>query len=486
MKFKVAAKTDVGLVRTNNEDNFQVASDLTQPIMSWVNNEVCDLGEKGALLVVADGMGGMNAGEVASEIAIKTVKEFFTPDNITADVMKNNASIERYMNEAITAADCRIKEEAKSNPETKGMGTTIVIGWILGNRLFVSWCGDSRAYIFNPESGLTQISKDHSYVQALVDKGALSKEDAFDFPESNIITRCLSDSSSKAKPENLKNPYQLKDHDIVMLCTDGLNGMIRDNEIEEIMENDTSDLNKMLDDLIQGAKDAEGSDNITICLCEVLEGGAKAPLANDNSNNDDTPVASIETTQDKAKKKNKFPMVLMSACAVAFIIGVVWIFIPKGGITTDVAQQDSTTQDETLIPFDTPGEGDVTPGVDESVKQPETSVKNPENTEVKPEENEAESKPDNHQEATTDQTLTPIESVADPEPQEDVLTPVGQPQVKEQPENDNTPKYETYTVKKGDSYYSLAKKYNIKVEELQKINDNRPLKIGDKIKVIRR
>ena len=79
IKFKIAAKTDVGLERSNNEDNFQASSDLLITPMRWVNNEICQLGEKGALLVVADGMGGMNAGEVASQIAIDTVREEFSP-----------------------------------------------------------------------------------------------------------------------------------------------------------------------------------------------------------------------------------------------------------------------------------------------------------------------------------------------------------------------------------------------------------------------
>ena len=127
----MAAKTDVGLVRDNNEDNFQVAADLASGTMRWVNNEVCSLGEKGALLVVADGMGGMNAGEVASGLAIETVKEYFAPQNITAEVMKNRFSIEKFMNSAIIAADERIKQEGKEHPESRGMGTTIVIAWIL-------------------------------------------------------------------------------------------------------------------------------------------------------------------------------------------------------------------------------------------------------------------------------------------------------------------------------------------------------------------
>lgn len=271
-KFRIAAKTDVGLVRQNNEDNFQASSDLNCFPMRWVNNEICSLSEKGALLVVADGMGGMNAGEVASEIAIETVKEFFLPENITDEVVKSRYTIEKFMNSAIEEADARIKMEAKNNPESRGMGTTIVIGWIFDNKLYVSWCGDSRAYVYNPKAGLHQISKDHSYVQSLVDKGAITKEDAFDYPESNIITRCLCDSSTKAKPESLLSPYEVCKDDIIILCTDGLSGMIRDNEIENIIRNNEHDMDSCTDCLIQAACDAEGSDNITICVAQILQG----------------------------------------------------------------------------------------------------------------------------------------------------------------------------------------------------------------------
>lgn len=272
IKFRVAAKTDVGLVRQNNEDNFQVSADLSVAPMRWVNNEICSLGDKGLLLVVADGMGGMNAGEVASEIAIEVVREAFAPENLTDEILKDRYTIERFMNSVIVDADKQIKQEAKNNPETRGMGTTIVIAWVLYGVLYLSWCGDSRAYVYNPQAGLHQISKDHSFVQSLVDKGAISKEDAFDYPESNIITRCLSDSSQKAKPESLLQPYNVCDNDIILLCTDGLSGMIRDNEIEDIIRSNEHDMDVCSDELIRGACDAEGSDNITLCVCQILSG----------------------------------------------------------------------------------------------------------------------------------------------------------------------------------------------------------------------
>lgn len=273
IKFKIAAKTDVGLERTNNEDNFQAASDLQVVPMKWVNNEICQLGDKGALLVVADGMGGMNAGEVASQIAIDTVRKEFAPANITHDITKSRYAIEKFMNEVVVKADAMIKDVSRKRPETHGMGTTIVIAWLLENHLYVSWCGDSRAYVYNPQTGLHRLSKDHSYVQQLIDEGKLTEDEAFDYPESNIITRCLCDAKQKAKPECLSNPYPLCNNDVILLCTDGLCGMIRDDEILNIMQSFNSDLNVLADNLVHAALQASGADNCTVCLCQIISGG---------------------------------------------------------------------------------------------------------------------------------------------------------------------------------------------------------------------
>lgn len=354
IKIRIAAKTDVGLERTNNEDNFQVASDLSSGQMRWVNNEICSLGDKGTLLVVADGMGGMNAGEVASELAINAVREAFSSDKLTADVMKNRFSIEKFMNTVIINADADIKAYARKNPESRGMGTTIVIAWLLDNKLYVSWCGDSRAYVYNPQAGLHQISKDHSFVQSLVDKGAIDQEDAFDYPDSNIVTRSLGDSSTKAKPESLLKPYELCDNDIILLCTDGLSGMIRNSEMENVIRANEHNMDLCADELIRAACAAEGSDNITVCMCQILQGaGICNPqvfeeydkrLAGPQGNKGFS--TKIITVDDKGKRK------IWMLCA--FIILVVGVFSgmfmhnkfypPKEDIA--VADSDSVVNDK--------------------------------------------------------------------------------------------------------------------------------------------
>lgn len=277
IRFRIAAKTDVGCVRTNNEDNFQAAADLSQQPMRWINNESYDLGPKGALLVVADGMGGMNAGEVASEIAISTIRERFAPERLTDEVTRDRRSIERYMRDTVIEADRRIK--ASSNAETRGMGTTVVMAWLLDGKCYICWCGDSRAYIYNQANGLFQISKDHSYVQGLVDEGQISEEDAFDFPDSNIITRCLCDAKAAADPEVLDNPQPLCNGDIILLCSDGLSGMLRDRDMQQIIKAHTDNMDVCIDELIAAALRAGGNDNVTVAVAQIEQGGATATPA---------------------------------------------------------------------------------------------------------------------------------------------------------------------------------------------------------------
>lgn len=340
IRFRIAAKTDVGLERSNNEDNFQVSANLDEAPMKWVNNEEYSLGRKGALLVVADGMGGMNAGEVASEIAINTIRECFSPDKITDEIVKTRFTIEKYMKGVIVEADKRIREFAKENPESRGMGTTIVIAWLFDGNLYVSWCGDSRAYIYNPTTGLFQISKDHSYVQELVDAGKISKEDAFDFPDSNIITRSLSDSSPKANPDCLLMPQKLCDNDIILLCSDGLNGMIRDQEIESIISANQGNMTECVDSLINAALDAAGADNCTVAVCQILSGGDKSSI-------DRIPSYSIsndggESPKD-SKRKHKLWIPLLIVLLSLAIGGSLYYFLQESKWqASGIAPVDST------------------------------------------------------------------------------------------------------------------------------------------------
>ena len=266
---RLTAATDVGRVRTNNEDNFILNKDLSQPdwFLPEKESQPIQLSQDGCLLAVADGMGGLNAGEVASEIAISTVKDLFSSVNLSK-ISKSDKSIEKYMRKCVTTADEEIKKRVKTNPETSGMGTTLIFTWICDNKAHVLWCGDSRGYIFNPMSGLRRITKDHSYVQQLIDEGKLDPKLAFDHPDSNIITRCLGDFNGKAIPDYCS--IELQPGDFIMLCSDGLCGLCRDEEIQQIFRENSGDLEQCKNELISHAMDAGGYDNCTLTLCEIV------------------------------------------------------------------------------------------------------------------------------------------------------------------------------------------------------------------------
>lgn len=267
VKIKLAAGTNVGLIRQNNEDNFVVSSDLSTS--EWLIPQAgpyADLGEFGALLVVADGMGGANAGEVASAIAVETIQEKFTSEQLK-DVNNDDKDIQEFMKEVVKQADLNIYNHSKEDVSTRGMGTTIVMAWILGDKAYVCWCGDSRCYVLNKQHGLIQLSKDHSYVQELVDKGQLNPELMHDHPLSNVITRCLGDVEKRAEPET--RIYQLHNGDIIMLCSDGLCGICHDDVILDTMIKYHEDPMECKNELISVALSAGGYDNVTIALANI-------------------------------------------------------------------------------------------------------------------------------------------------------------------------------------------------------------------------
>ena len=269
IKFIMAARCE-SAGRPNNEDNFQLADNLADNQWSFKTDNEVNLGNKGALLIVCDGMGGMNAGEVASQIAVETVKDWFASERLTDEVTATSENIILHIQNTIIAADAQIKEEGKKDSKKEGMGSTIVLAWLIDQSVYIGWCGDSRAYLFNPAVGLKRLSHDHSYVQNLVDSGQLSEELAFNHPNGNIITKSLGDIYQTAEPDVAVFP--LHDGDIIMLCSDGLNGVLRDQTIEVLMRTNTEKMASCRDALWDAARDAGWYDNVTIGLCKIVSG----------------------------------------------------------------------------------------------------------------------------------------------------------------------------------------------------------------------
>lgn len=267
--FRVTAGTDVGLVRTNNEDNFILNVDLSQP--SWfLPSDITKpilLGDVGCVMAVADGMGGANCGEVASALAVDHIRQSFSSADLGSIIQSDYAIID-FLKGVVVSADAVIKQHAATHAESRGMGTTLVMGWMIGHSLHLVWCGDSRAYVFNPAKGLTRLSRDHSRVQQYVDQGLISADEAFGHIESNIITRCLGDIPQKAEPDYLI--YSLQPTDTILLCTDGLSAYCPDSEIEQVMTKTNTDINACRNELVAHALNAGGFDNVTVSVLSFV------------------------------------------------------------------------------------------------------------------------------------------------------------------------------------------------------------------------
>lgn len=337
-QFKLAARTDAAgkysptAPLEGNEDNMFVDKDLSNEQQgAFTADEIVDLSDKGCLMVVADGMGGMNAGEVASAIAIQTVMDYFKSDKLTDSVLRDTKTRIRYLENVVVAADAAIKVDASQNPDHEGMGSTIILAWLCKGEVCLTWCGDSRAYLFRPSVGLKQVSKDHSYVQDLIDAGKITEVEAFDHPYSNIITRSLGDPEKKAKPESLSFPVYRGD--IIMLCSDGLSGVLRDHKtfvdgqrvdsenLEDIIRENRSSLAECRDFLFDAAQRNEWYDNVTAILCEIVEG----EVLPEDLESPFKPAA--EGTSNPSSSTVKKSHITISKKTLPFIIGIALILL---------------------------------------------------------------------------------------------------------------------------------------------------------------
>lgn len=267
--FRLFAGTDVGL-RDNNEDNFTVCPDLNSS--KWIvpadHQRAFPLAERGCLLVVADGMGGQNAGEVASAIAVDTVQQMFSPQYLTDKLLSKPSNIKAFLRKVIATADENVKAYSETHPEAEGLGSTIIMAWVIGGKAYIAWLGDSRAYAVMPGKSISRLSRDHSYVQQLVDKGQLTEIEAMNHPNSNIITRSLGDNSQTAKAD--VEEISLEEGLIILLCSDGLCGVCTDNMIYRVMEDHADNLQECKEQLTKMALDHGGSDNITIAMLQIV------------------------------------------------------------------------------------------------------------------------------------------------------------------------------------------------------------------------
>lgn len=238
---QVFAKTDIGKARKTNEDFFYVSEPE----------------DKIQLFILADGMGGYSAGEVASQMAVKTVKEY-----IYKHFEKNNDTQEKIENlliDSIEYANNVIYKKAESKKELNGMGTTLDVCLIYNNKVYIGHVGDSRVYRIRKDF-MRKLTKDHSYVQTLIEDGKITKEEAFNHPKKNMLTKALG-CMEKIEPDVYTKTF-IKD-DIILMSSDGLTNMVREDEISNIIKQDKENATE---NLVKRANDNGGYDNITVVI----------------------------------------------------------------------------------------------------------------------------------------------------------------------------------------------------------------------------
>lgn len=237
---KAFSITDVGMVRQVNQD--------------YVYTSEKPLGNLPNLFVVADGMGGHQAGDYASKYTVEVLQKELREST--------EKDIEKALVSAIKKANKEIIKKADSDEHLKGMGTTVVAATIVDQMLYFANVGDSRLYLIN--QGITQLSKDHSLVEEMVRLGGIKPEEAKNHPDKNIITRAI---GAKENVEVDFYEHRLKRGDIILMCTDGLSNMVDDDELFHIVQG-ARDIVEAGTTLVEAAKENGGTDNIGIVLAE--------------------------------------------------------------------------------------------------------------------------------------------------------------------------------------------------------------------------
>lgn len=247
LDISVGARTDLGLVRDNNEDKFEVF-EPEEPEM---------LAIKGALYAVADGMGGHASGQIASELALKTIVKSYYGDT--------NDDVSESLKTAFQRANTYIYDTSQLIIERNGMGTTCTAFVLRNDTMFMAHVGDSRLYRIR-NGQITQVSEDHSWVAEQVKRGSLTKEEAEMSPFRNVITRSLG-SVPDVEVDTLSEP--IRKDDILILCSDGLSGYTRDDEILDIASSRSPSVAALK--LVDRACSNGGGDNVTVVIAALRD-----------------------------------------------------------------------------------------------------------------------------------------------------------------------------------------------------------------------
>jgi serine/threonine protein phosphatase PrpC len=271
VRVSVFGKTDLGLTREHNEDTFLVADLSSGQANLQPEVRSHEVGPRGSLFMVADGMGGAAAGELASAMATDSIYRHLS----TAWAEDTEVSAARFayrMKEAVELANQQIYAYAREHPDVRGMGTTVTAAGIFGDELYLTQIGDSRGYLIR--NGETfQLTRDQSLTQRLVDAGELTEEEAEQSERRNIILQALGpDPRVKVDLSRQK----LRREDILILCSDGLSGVVKREELSQIVA-DTADLPSLCSALIDLANERGGPDNVTVVAARFEGDGLPEP-----------------------------------------------------------------------------------------------------------------------------------------------------------------------------------------------------------------
>jgi protein phosphatase len=291
----VFSVTDVGLVRKANEDNCYAAET-----------------PNGFLFAVCDGMGGHVGGARASAIAVNSIVKFLTKEHY--------AAVGQALEDALNYANRQILRVASEEPELKGMGTTACILLLRDDRAYFAHIGDSRIYLYcSKQQKLHRLTKDHSVVQGLVDHGVISEAEAEHHPNKNRILKTLG-IKRNIQPDICTMPVLPAKDDVFLICSDGLSGMVDDELLQHILEQKVS-LQEKGDNMLTFAKQAGGTDNITLQLVHI----SHSPHANPVFVSKNSPYSA---SANKKRKGNKSLIAIIALFAVTVICGILFLLNP--------------------------------------------------------------------------------------------------------------------------------------------------------------
>jgi len=288
MFVELYAQTDIGRVRQGNEDNFLVLDLASGGSWSGSDGERepperirrFEVGGEGLVLIVSDGMGGALAGDVASRMAVESVREMLTEEDSehTTDSQGARVSLVDCLRNATGYANYAIHRKSLEDPRCSGMGATLTAAAIAGHSMDFVQVGDSRAYVIRGDE-IKLATKDQSLVQQLVDVGQITEEDAETHMFRNVILQALG-AQSDLTP--VVSRVHLQRGDIMLLCSDGLSGKMRAEEMLQIVASNDGDLAAACDALVKEANRRGGEDNITVVLArfdgEDLDAPAREPI----------------------------------------------------------------------------------------------------------------------------------------------------------------------------------------------------------------